>query len=282
MVLLNPPVHPAVQDRLRPIEHLRRYQRFVHPRKHFPRALQPDYSHVERVVQDAGEAVERDPSVGVVSEPPRVHLLLQSLQAVCAGRVQLEYLPDQGRFRRIRYFRFARSPVQIADGRLQRIKPLLQAAVQPLDGFLTQVSDVVGGDDRWTSGPRENALFAKRVPRLDVRWTPLRIELDWSRPDKVTIEDKHAQLALCLLLVRDLRTRRIPFGFGVNRGQGTIDVESCAVEGDLPDLGLPNDRLRRLFGGETVEEEDIQEVKAAWAAAVEREFQLAPEEPDGG
>ena len=76
--------------------------------------------------------------------------------------------------------------------------------------------------DRWTGGAADKMLFSAIEPHA-MDWDPIRLVLDLGHLDE-TLRDPAR--FLLLLLVRDLMAGRLPIGFGVNRGYGTVQVDS--------------------------------------------------------
>lgn len=87
--------------------------------------------------------------------------------------------------------------------------------------------------DRWTGGAADQLLFTVMEPH-GVAWEPIRLDLDFGR---LPVHDHRAAVMLILLLVRDLANGRLPLGYGVNRGLGSIAVGQVRITG----RGLPAD-----------------------------------------
>jgi CRISPR/Cas system CSM-associated protein Csm3 (group 7 of RAMP superfamily) len=80
--------------------------------------------------------------------------------------------------------------------------------------------------DRWTGGAAEGALYNAIEPDQTTRWHPIRLHFDLRRG-----KEELAALALLWLTLRDLQLGRIPLGFGVNRGYGSITVTQIDMKG---------------------------------------------------
>jgi CRISPR/Cas system CSM-associated protein Csm3 (group 7 of RAMP superfamily) len=97
--------------------------------------------------------------------------------------------------------------------------------------------------DRWTGGAADNLLFTVMEPH-GVAWEPIRLVLDLERLPRAAWP---AAVMLVLLLVRDLAQGRLPLGYGVNRGLGSLAVEAVRIRGrglgnglePLTELDLP-------------------------------------------
>lgn len=75
--------------------------------------------------------------------------------------------------------------------------------------------------DRWLS--RSINLFSRLEPQ-GVTWPTIDLTLDLDRLD--THKDAQLAVGLLLLTLQDFAAERIPLGFGVNRGMGSIEVDS--------------------------------------------------------
>lgn len=105
--------------------------------------------------------------------------------------------------------------------------------------------------DRWTGGAADSFLYSTLEP-MGVEWQPLELGLDLSRHP----EEHEAMIALLLMLLRDLKSGRIPLGFGANRGLGAIGVTKVEISGrglgepltSLTNATLENGRIEELSG----------------------------------
>lgn len=130
----------------------------------------------------------------------------------------------------------------------------IQNATEMTGNFKTALQNAIGnqGDpykilqpamhvavDRWTGGAAEGMLYSVLEP-IGVSWEPIQIHLDIARL-KNYYRDKPDHLkpaiALLLLVLRDLANRKIPVGYGTNRGMGTIAVTQITLNAK----GLPTD-----------------------------------------
>jgi len=79
--------------------------------------------------------------------------------------------------------------------------------------------------DRWTGGAADGALYTVLEPH-GLTWEPIELTLDLSRlPEK----DQHPAVMCLLLTLRDLIAGRIPLGFSVNRGMGSLEVTGIEI-----------------------------------------------------
>jgi CRISPR/Cas system CSM-associated protein Csm3 (group 7 of RAMP superfamily) len=92
---------------------------------------------------------------------------------------------------------------------------------------------------------------------IGVEWHPIAIHLDLERLKKYGEDKFQPAIALLLLVLRDFANRKIPIGYGTNRGMGTVEVTemcmNCSPIGELagiegktaiaPDLSNFNDQV---------------------------------------
>ena len=92
--------------------------------------------------------------------------------------------------------------------------------------------------DRWTGGAADGALYSVLEP-MGIEWSPLELTLDLDRLKRDTDDNYLPRIALLFLVLRDLMNRRIPIGFGTNRGMGDLEIEKITVKGmrNLAELG---------------------------------------------
>lgn len=145
--------------------------------------------------------------------------------------------------------------------------------------------------DRWTGGAAEGALFSVLEPINDF-YEPIEMSLDLGRLEGKDGGTEMTALAVVLLLflLRDMASRRIPFGFGTNRGLGEIEITGIGIEvaDTIPEL--IRDALRGVsieVVGETnsrvlkFDSEKIRAVGDQWKEWVERNRPTQDEEQNG-
>lgn len=123
--------------------------------------------------------------------------------------------------------------------------------------------------DRWTGGAADGFLYSGLEP-LNHPWEPIRmrIDLDFLPPGL-----RVPATALILLLLRDLAEKRIPIGFGSNRGMGSVKVESVAVRGRgleaeiecLGSVDLGAGDLKAIGIG------NLKKIEMAWTSWIDRQ-----------
>ncbi|MCD0449400.1 RAMP superfamily CRISPR-associated protein [Actinocorallia sp. API 0066] len=109
--------------------------------------------------------------------------------------------------------------------------------------------------DRWTGGAADGLLYSVLEP-AEVRWEPIVLRVDLDRLDLY----QDSALALLLLILRDLRGRRIPLGGMVNRGFGDVEVSKITLTGGP-------------WGGQVTLEQALRksgEQQKAWTAYLEQ------------
>jgi len=93
--------------------------------------------------------------------------------------------------------------------------------------------------DRWTGGAADGMLYSVLEP-IGVEWGQITIHLDLERLKKYNLDQVQPALALLLLVLRDFADRKIPIGYGTNRGMGTVEVQEmkldCSPIEGLPDI----------------------------------------------
>lgn len=102
--------------------------------------------------------------------------------------------------------------------------------------------------DRWTGGAASGRLYSVLEPH-NVVWEPIHLTVDLTRLG----DERDAELALLLLVLRDLENGRIPLGGMVTRGFGDINVSQITLTGDR----WPN-------GASLHEALDDQDLNQAW------------------
>ena len=80
--------------------------------------------------------------------------------------------------------------------------------------------------NRWTGGAAETMLYSGLEP-FGIKWEKLRLTLDLNR---IPEEELLAAIAFMLIIIRDLSNNRIPLGYGVNRGYGSISVKNVFIQ----------------------------------------------------
>ena len=83
--------------------------------------------------------------------------------------------------------------------------------------------------DRWTGGAADGMLYSVLEP-IGVIWQPIGLHLDIARLTIYNPVLVKPAIALLLLVLRDLANRKIPIGYGTNRGMGTITVSKIQLE----------------------------------------------------
>lgn len=88
--------------------------------------------------------------------------------------------------------------------------------------------------DRWLGSAAESMLYTVLEPHC-TEWEPLTLEVNLQRlPEKRQLPG----MALLLLVIRDLASKRLPLGFATHRGMGTVQVTSLDVQGHDLDEAL--------------------------------------------
>lgn len=94
--------------------------------------------------------------------------------------------------------------------------------------------------DRWSGGAATGRLFTVQETR-DLRWGPLRLELDPDRLDRADPRQRRAAVVLLGVAVALLAEGHAGFGHGTTRGLGDVTVDAVTAVGlsrwDLPAPG---------------------------------------------
>ncbi|NMF84117.1 RAMP superfamily CRISPR-associated protein [Nodosilinea sp. P-1105] len=84
--------------------------------------------------------------------------------------------------------------------------------------------------DRWTGGAADSMLYSVLEP-IGVSWESIGLFLDVDRLCKYHPKIVKPAIALLLLVLRDFAHRKIPIGYGTNRGMGTVKVTEMVAQG---------------------------------------------------
>lgn len=77
--------------------------------------------------------------------------------------------------------------------------------------------------DRWTGGAADGMLYSVLEP-IGVTWEVIGLQLDLDRLQKYHSTLVKPAIAFFLLVLRDFANRKVPIGYGTNRGMGTVEV----------------------------------------------------------
>lgn len=84
--------------------------------------------------------------------------------------------------------------------------------------------------DRWTGGAADSMLYSVLEP-IGVSWEAIGLSLDVARLCKDYPQAVKPAITLLLLVLRDFAHRKIPIGYGTNRGMGTVEVTEMVAHG---------------------------------------------------
>ncbi len=91
--------------------------------------------------------------------------------------------------------------------------------------------------DRWTGSAADGMLYSVLEP-IGVDWDHIAIHLDLRRLQKYDANKVKPAIALLFLVLRDFAARKIPIGYGTNRGMGTVEVTNPMTMTCTPIDGL--------------------------------------------
>jgi CRISPR/Cas system CSM-associated protein Csm3 (group 7 of RAMP superfamily) len=112
--------------------------------------------------------------------------------------------------------------------------------------------------DRWTGGAADQMLYSALEP-FNLEWNPIHLTLDLKR---IPQENHYAVQALLLLTLRDLAAGRIPLGYGVNRGYGSLKVNRISLK-PCATSALNGEEIAFSANG-AIEGIDLAQLNAAW------------------
>ncbi len=138
------------------------------------------------------------------------------------------------------------SAVENAKGMTSDMKSALKTALDDEEPFQKLQPAVHVAIDRWTGGAAEGMLYSVLEP-IGIAWEAIGLHLDIARLKKIEALTKEENpqspdivepaIALLLLVLRDFAHRKIPIGYGTNRGMGTVEVTAMTASGsNLSDL----------------------------------------------
>ncbi len=99
--------------------------------------------------------------------------------------------------------------------------------------------------DRWTGGAADSMLYSVLEP-IGIPWEPIGLSLDADRLCKYHLQELKPAIALLFLVLRDFAHRKIPIGYGTNRGMGTVEVT------EMTSYGSSLSDLDGLMGAQTI------------------------------
>lgn len=135
--------------------------------------------------------------------------------------------------------------------------------------------------DRWTGGAAKGMLYSVLEP-IGIEWGAIGIQMDIARLRKIEARNQQDNpqspdlvkptLALLLLVLRDFANRKIPIGYGTNRGMGTVEVSemtlTCSqidelkgIEGDHTVTDVP---IREDLLGDLLHQPLLEQLTQAW------------------
>lgn len=114
---------------------------------------------------------------------------------------------------------------------VDELKPLVNAALNTTNPHYKTLQPAMHvAVDRWTAGAADGMLYSVLEP-IGVEWGEIGIHLDLERLNKYGEGHVQPAIALLLLVLRDFANRKIPIGYGTNRGMGTVEVKTMTVQG---------------------------------------------------
>jgi CRISPR/Cas system CSM-associated protein Csm3 (group 7 of RAMP superfamily) len=125
--------------------------------------------------------------------------------------------------------------------------------------------------DRWLGSAAEHFLFSALEP-WDLKWAPIRLQVDVSRLEQFQCVDQ--ALALLLLVLRDLAAGRLPIGYGANRGFASIEVLQISFLPQGADLAWLKDVVLPRGDISQLPPAGRDRLQSAWTSWIEQGAQL--------
>lgn len=130
--------------------------------------------------------------------------------------------------------------------------------------------------DRWTGGAADGMLYSVLEP-IGLEWEAIGLQVDLARLKKYHEALVQPAIALLLLVLRDFANRKIPIGYGTNRGMGTVAVTNMKLNtsGTLDDLPGLEGEISMMsesskFDLFQLDDELLLELTIAWQEWVEQ------------
>ncbi|WP_024547087.1 RAMP superfamily CRISPR-associated protein [Picosynechococcus sp. NKBG15041c] len=134
--------------------------------------------------------------------------------------------------------------------------------------------------DRWTGGAADGMLYSVLEP-IGVDWEPIGIHLDLARLEKYHFDLLQPAIALLLLVLRDFANRKIPIGYGTNRGMGTVKViTATAIGSSIKNLDQLNGENSVANDLRDLDPQLLQDLTKAWRGWIELSTQADQKEEE--
>ncbi len=155
------------------------------------------------------------------------------------------------------------------------LKPHLKAALGGKgDPYKTLQPAMHVAVDRWTGGAADGMLYSVLEP-IGVVWDAIGLQVDLARLRKYHEDLVQPAIALLLLVLRDFANRKIPIGYGTNRGMGTVAVTDMKLNasGTLDDLPGLEGEISLASDLSNLDAELRQQLSDKWQAWIAQEMQ---------
>lgn len=128
--------------------------------------------------------------------------------------------------------------------------------------------------DRWTGGAADGMLYSVLEP-IGLEWEAIGLQVDLARLKKYHEALVQPAIALLLLVLRDFANRKIPIGYGTNRGMGTVAVTDMKLNASstLDDLPGLEGEISLASDLSNLDAELRQQLSDKWKAWIAQEMQ---------
>ncbi len=163
---------------------------------------------------------------------------------------------------------------------VENLKPLVNTAIGKTESrYKTLQPAMHVAVDRWTGGAADGMLYSVLEP-IGVEWNPISIQVDLERLKKYGEDNVKPAIALLLLVLWDFADRKIPIGYGTNRGMGTVEVTemqmNCSLIDGLPGIEGKTTITRDLPGlHDHLHEQILTKLTTAWQTWIDQNQEAA-------
>lgn len=128
--------------------------------------------------------------------------------------------------------------------------------------------------DRWTGGVADRMLYNVLEP-IGVAWESIGLQVDLARLKKYHEDLVQPAIALLLLVLRDFANRKIPIGYGTNRGMGTVAVTNMKLNasGEIDDLPGLEGEISIASDLSNLDADLLQQLSEEWKTWIAQEMQ---------
>lgn len=128
--------------------------------------------------------------------------------------------------------------------------------------------------DRWTGGAADGMLYSVLEP-IGVEWEAIGLQVDLARLNKYHEDLLQPAIALLLFVLRDFANRKIPIGYGTNRGMGTVAVTDMKfnANGDINNLPGLQGEISVAFNLSNLDQKLLEKLTQSWQNWIDKQTQ---------